>query len=116
MPRSIEQQLDYLMCLPWTLVIETTPEGDRLLRVREIPSAVGCGTTDAELESDFWESLREALRAYLHFGDEVPQPERLRGRQMLGARPVAVREKSPELESVQTGAVAGAWGLATNAA
>ena len=63
-----------LLALPWTIVPETTPEGDRLLRVREIPSAVGHGATDAELERDLWDSLRESLLAYLHFGDAVPQP------------------------------------------
>jgi predicted RNase H-like HicB family nuclease len=63
-----------LLALPWTVVPETTPEGDRLLRVREVPSAVGHGETDEELERDLWESLTASLEAYLHFGDPVPLP------------------------------------------
>jgi predicted RNase H-like HicB family nuclease len=69
-----EQTSAYLLRLPWTVAPETTPEGDRLLRVAEIPSAVGNGDTDAELEQDFWEALRASLEAYLHFGDPLPLP------------------------------------------
>ena len=68
------QELHRLMALPWTIVRETTPEGDRLLRVREIPSAVGHGETDDELERDLRESLAASLSAYLHFGDPIPTP------------------------------------------
>ena len=69
-----ERKLLYLLRLPWTLVPERTPEGDRLLRVRELASVVGAGATDADLEEDLWEAMREALRAYLHFGDPIPLP------------------------------------------
>ena len=72
---SQDQQLDYLLRLPWTVVPETTPEGDRVLRIAEIPSATGSGKTPSEIEADLWVSLRESLRAYLHFGDPVPLPE-----------------------------------------
>lgn len=64
----------YLVRLPWTIVPEMTPEGDRLLRVRELPAATGHGETDVELEADFWESLTETLRCYIHFGDRPPLP------------------------------------------
>jgi hypothetical protein len=69
-----EQKLESLLRLPWTIATERTPEGDRLLRVVEIPSAVGCGATPAEAESDLWESLRASLSAYLHFEDAIPLP------------------------------------------
>lgn len=71
---TTEQKLEHLEALPWTIVAETTPEGDRLLRVSEIPSAVGHGATPEELEADLWASLRASLQAYLHFGDPIPLP------------------------------------------
>ena len=69
-----EEKLRHLLALPWTIIPETTPEGDRLLRVQELPAAVGCGSTDEELEADFWDSLTATLSAYLHFGDPIPLP------------------------------------------
>ena len=69
-----KMDLQRLLQLPWTVARETTPEGDVLLRVKEIPSAVGSGSTDGERVKDLWESLTESLRAYLHFGDPVPMP------------------------------------------
>lgn len=75
MPNSLEADLQRLLHLPWTILREETPEGDLLLRVKEIPSAVGCGRTEADLVADLWESLTESLRAYLHFGDAIPTPD-----------------------------------------
>lgn len=72
---TTDQKLESLLRLPWTICSETTPEGDRLLRVAEIPSAVGSGTEDEELEYDLWESLRASLAAYLHFADPIPLPD-----------------------------------------
>ena len=74
MPLTVDQKLDLLLTLPWHQVSEVTPEGDRLLRVREVPSATGSGDTAEQLEADLRESLRESLRAYLHFGDPLPLP------------------------------------------
>jgi predicted RNase H-like HicB family nuclease len=74
MPHDLDTQLQQLLAMPWTIVSEMTPEGDRLLRVREIPSAIGTGETDEEIERDLMESLEASLRAYLHFGDAVPLP------------------------------------------
>lgn len=74
MTKARFSQLEHLIRLPWTIVKETTPEGDHLLRVAEIPSAVGSGATSEEMEADLWESLKESLRAYLHFGDPIPMP------------------------------------------
>ena len=69
-----ERKIEFLLRLPWTLLAETTPEGDSVIRITEIPSAVGTGATRDELEKDLWEALTTALRAYLHFGDPVPVP------------------------------------------
>ena len=69
---ELDRRLQPLLKLPWTISRETTPEGDILFRVAELPSAVGSGATVAEAEADLWESLREALAAHLHFGDAIP--------------------------------------------
>ena len=69
-----ERKLAYLLRLPWTFVTETTPEEDLLVRVAEVPAAVGTGATLEEIASDAWEALSDALRAHLHFGDPVPLP------------------------------------------
>ncbi len=69
-----QRKLAYLLGVPWTIYLETTAEGDRLLRVRELPSVMGTGTSDEEIEREFWDSLESTLRSYLNFGDEVPLP------------------------------------------
>ena len=71
---SNEQKLAHLLSLPWTVVPDTSPEGDRLLRVQELPAAVGTGVSDEQLSRDFWESLRATLETYLHFEDGIPLP------------------------------------------
>lgn len=80
MTQDIDKNLQRLLHLPWTVVREVTPEGDVLLRVKEIPSAVGSGDSDADRVADLWESLSESLRALLHFGDPVPFPDGVRER------------------------------------
>lgn len=73
MPWTSEEKLGYLMHLPWT--IEATPEDDyTVLRVRELPSVVATGKGSAELEADFWESLKATLETYLHYHDPIPLP------------------------------------------
>lgn len=74
MTAAADREIQRLMRLPWTVTAEISPEGERLLRVREIPSAVGCGSTDEEAVADLWASLEASLRAYVHFGDVVPLP------------------------------------------
>ena len=77
MKQHLDPELQRLLRLPWTIVSEISPEGDRLLRVKEIPSAVGCGETEADAIADLWEALTESLRAHLHFGDPIPVPARV---------------------------------------
>lgn len=77
MPWTQAQQIRHLAALPWTIIAEATAEGDRVLRVAELPSAfavVGPECTNAELESEFWAALTDVLRSYLHFGDAIPLP------------------------------------------
>ena len=73
MPWSTEDKIEYLLQLPWTIV-PSQEDQETVLRVREIPSVVVSGTDQAELERDFWDSLRASLGAYLHFDDPLPRP------------------------------------------
>lgn len=73
-----QRKLEYLMALPWTIYGEVSAEGERLLRVRELPSVIGSGGSDEEIERDFWDSLEATLASYLHFGDELPLPLQLK--------------------------------------
>jgi hypothetical protein len=105
-----EQQLEALLRLPWSIDRETTMEGDVVLRVREVPSAIGTGESDPAREEDLWESLRESLRAYLHFGDTPPLPPkaRLPWRAVQGGasvRRAAVRAvpAGPDVENTSSG-------------
>lgn len=87
-----EQQLEYLLQrIPWTISREEAPEGDVILRCREIADATGAGETDAEIERDFWESLRASLQAYLHFGERPPVPANFALPWESDGRPTPVR-------------------------
>lgn len=88
MDANSEAELRRLLFLPWTIVPDVTPEGDKLLRVLEVPSAVGHGETEEELVRDLWESLAESLKAYLHFGDPIPLPSGLHQPSWLPSSPV----------------------------
>jgi hypothetical protein len=92
MPWTTEQRIEALLRLPWTIQVETSPEGDRLLRVAELPSVVGCGADEQQREADHWASLGAAFEAYLHFGDPIPLP--------AGAALPWARERRPEWGSV----------------
>lgn len=74
-----EAKLDYLLRLPWTIIREAAMDGELLLRVVEIPSAVGSGETLDELERDMWESLRASLETFLQFDDVIPLPSGISG-------------------------------------
>jgi predicted RNase H-like HicB family nuclease len=71
---DVQQRLDYLLRLPWTIYPEHTPEGDLLVRVRELPSVIGTGDNEDAIVRDFWEALEATLKSYLHFEDEIPLP------------------------------------------
>lgn len=107
-----DPKLTHLLRLPWTFMREATPEGDTILRVREIPSAVGVGDTDAELEADVWASLRASLEAYLEFGDPVPLPAGVKlpwqgSRRPQQAPRIIVRKSIRYASSAETASAAG---------
>lgn len=92
-----QRKLKYLLVLPWTIYTEQTPEGDRLVRVRELPSVIGSGSNDEEIEQDFWDSLEATLRSYLHFDDDLPLPfgmTALPWKQAAAARPTFVQRRT----------------------
>lgn len=72
---TTEAKVQYLMRLPWTIVPDESEEGDRLLRVAELPAAVGCGETDKALAADFFESFAATLEAYVEADETPPLPE-----------------------------------------
>lgn len=74
---TTQSKIAVLLRLPWT-IDSTFEDGERVLRVRELPSVVASGNDEDELVRDFWESLRESLAAYLHFGDPIPLPKGVR--------------------------------------
>jgi hypothetical protein len=74
-----DQKLEYLLRLPWTIIPDSTPEGDHLLRVVELPAAVGCGDDEESLVADFWESFRSTIEAYLEMGGNPPLPASVKG-------------------------------------
>jgi hypothetical protein len=73
-----EAKVEFMLRLPWTIVPDVSPEGDSLLRVTELPSAVASGNTPEKLEDDFWESLRSTLNAYVLHGEDPPLPTRVK--------------------------------------
>lgn len=89
---TAKQKLNYLLQQPWTIVTETTPEGDNLLRVQELPAAVGCGDDTASLEADFWESFVTTLEAYIAVDAIPPLPH--------GAHPVPWLEQQLSADKI----------------
>lgn len=71
---TVSQKVDHLIRLPWTIVAEKTPEGDSLLRVVELPAAVGSGIDEKSLSDDFWESFVATLEAYIALDSVPPLP------------------------------------------
>lgn len=73
-----EADLPWLLRLPWTIrslyVTDETPSY-WCLRCAEIPSAIATGESEAEVEKEFWESLRESLHIYLIHDDPIPVPD-----------------------------------------
>ncbi len=71
---TIEQKVSWLLCQPWRVRAHREEDGSFFARVEGLPGAVADGADEHELESNFWPSLRDTLRAYLEAGDDVPLP------------------------------------------
>lgn len=109
---NTEAKLRYLIRLPWTILAETTEDGEKVLKVAEVPSAMGSGPTDEASIADLWDSLQSSLEAYLHFGDPVPTPEE---QALPWERAHTIHDSPPRLylsrsiESLETTTALGRW-------
>lgn len=97
---TTRQKLDWLIRQRWTIVKDVTPEGDQLLRVVELPAAVGCGDTDESRSADFWESFIATLEAYLATESIPPLPAGAKQPPWLGTPPAEKLAPQPVLKFV----------------
>jgi len=72
---SHDRELHRLLSLPCTILREGASDREIILRVEEIPSAVGTGASATNGERNLRDSLTESLTAYRPFGDPVPLPK-----------------------------------------
>lgn len=112
---TTEQKIAYLLRQPWTIFAETTPEGDRLLRIKELPSAVASGEDDDALIADFWESLTVTLEAYFAVGTNPPLPANAQSYPWERSMPVATVAQAISIrqgvQRVYSGFTAGSFQL-----
>jgi hypothetical protein len=72
-----EQELTWLMALPWTFTSEASGDpGEFVVRVEEMRDAITIGTED-EVSREIWDSLRASLECRLDHGDAIPLPRAL---------------------------------------
>ncbi|HEX6048122.1 MAG TPA: hypothetical protein VFZ21_02600 [Gemmatimonadaceae bacterium] len=75
MPWTLEQKLDALMRLPWSLSFTRSEHGNYLVaRVAEVADAMATGENDRAAAIALYESLRASLLVRLEHGDELPLP------------------------------------------
>lgn len=70
-----EQELSWLMDLPWTFTSEPSPDdaGEFVVRIAEIPDATVIGT-EKEVSTEIFASLRASLACRLEFNDPINLP------------------------------------------
>lgn len=105
-----EALLESYLRLPWTLLPgRREAEGYYTLRVAELPSVLGVGETESELQASFWEAMRSVLTSYLLDGEEIPLPSGVAlprpGRRRF-ARLIA-RDSRPVEQNGETGSLSG---------
>jgi hypothetical protein len=72
---TIEQKLQALMRLPWSICVERdSVDGLLVAQVEEVPDAIATGATDAELARDLWHSLYDSLSVRLEHNDPLELP------------------------------------------
>ncbi len=71
---TTEDKLEWLLRQPWRVHVDREDDGSYFARVDGLQGAVADGRNSDELQRNFWESLRETLRAYLETGDHMPLP------------------------------------------
>jgi hypothetical protein len=70
---SREEQVQYLVSLPWTVVVSQN-EGDVTAEVSELPFLVATGRDMREASRHLYEGLWSAITAHLEHMDPVPLP------------------------------------------
>lgn len=105
-----EALLESYLRLPWTLLPGfREAEGYHTLRVAELPSVLGVGETESELEASFWEAMRSVITSYLLDGEAIPLPhgielprtDRHRLARLIG------RDSRPAAQLGETGSLSG---------
>jgi predicted RNase H-like HicB family nuclease len=69
-----ESQIQHLVRLPWTVVLDRDADGDFVATVAELPFLVASGPTEKAASRDLFEALWTAMDAMLEHCDAVPLP------------------------------------------
>ena len=75
MPWTREQQLSYLLRLPWTVAVERHEDGYWTAQVAEVPFVAATGVDERALGKDFFEALWSALDAMMEHGEILTLPQ-----------------------------------------
>jgi predicted RNase H-like HicB family nuclease len=70
----LEKKIEYLMSLPYPVVILPEEEGGYTGIVPDLPGCMTCAETWEELGEQLKDAKREWFKAVLEEGKEVPQP------------------------------------------
>ena len=89
MPWTREDQLAFLLRLPWTVSLSRDADGDQIAQVSEIPFLLATGTTEKELGKDLYDGLSTALNEMLEHGDPLTLPGGAKPPWELGEQPRA---------------------------
>ena len=77
-PNKKIKSLNYYLNLPYTVSIQSYPDGGYFAEVKELP---GC-MTEADTKEELWEMIEEAKKIWietaLEEGMEIPEPEKER--------------------------------------
>jgi len=86
-----EDQLTFLLRLPWSVTVRTESDGDWTAQVSELPFLVATGADEKQLGKDLFDALWSALDAMLEHGDPLTLPKGVKLPWESGAEPPAKR-------------------------
>lgn len=87
MPWTRNDQLAYLLGLPWTVLVSRDQGGDFIARVAELPFLVATGDNEKAIAIDLYDALESALDAHLEHGDQLTLPHDARPPWERGVEP-----------------------------
>ncbi len=73
--RAIEQEVQRLAALPWTIELKPNEEGGFFARIVEVPGCMTEGETEIEAVQNLKETLEVWLQSELEQGHQIPTPE-----------------------------------------